>query len=186
MKAFMFVILGMTAAVVARSENPPRTGNPYFPRGQATSPNGIYEVVVRTSPKLHYALLEKTTAKVLASVPTYYPAADEFAEKYARAVGVYWNATGNIVAIDELNRRAAGYLYFLVLRNGSASEIKADSLIPIPRSADLGRTVVDRGWITPTRITVRLSLTERGQHTDTFYTIDFTDPLHPRVQKTGG
>jgi hypothetical protein len=184
MKTFVFILLGLTA-VAAPGENPPKTGNPYFPRGQATSPNGNYEVVVKTSPELRYELVEKTTAKVLASVSAYYPETNEFNEKYAKAVGVYWNTEGNIVAIDELNRRAAGYLYFLVLQNGSVKEIKADTLIPVPRSADLGRTVIDRGWLTPTRITVRLSLSERGQHTDSFYTIDFADPRHPTVTKTG-
>jgi hypothetical protein len=185
MKTLVFILLGLTAAVAARSQNPPKTGNPYFPRGQATSPDGNDEVLVKTSPELKYELVEKATAKVLASVPAYYPEPNEFNEKYAKAVGVYWNTEGNIVAIDELNRRAAGYLYFLVLQNGLVKEIKADTLVPIPPSADLGRTVIDRGWITPTCITVRLSLTERGQHTDTLYTIDFADPRHPTVQKTG-
>jgi hypothetical protein len=185
MKTLLLFALGLIAAVAAWSENPPKSGNPYSPRGRATSPNGNYEVVVKTSPELKYDLVEKPTEKVVASVPAYYQEANEFNEKYAKAVGVYWNTENNIVAIDELNRRAAGYLYFLVLQDGSATEIKADSLIPIPRSADLGRTVIDRGWITPTRIAVRLSLTERGQHTDTLYTIDFADPRHPTVKKTG-
>jgi hypothetical protein len=185
MKGSFFIILAMTAATAGWANNPPKTGNPYVPRGQTTSPNGVYQVVVKTTPPLAYDLVEKTAAKVLASVPTYYPEPAEFNEKYAKAVGVYWNATSTIVAIDELNRRAAGYLYFLALQGGSVTEIKADNLIPIPRSADLGRTVVDRGWITSSRITIRLSLTEGGQHTDTYYTIDFADPRHPTVQRIG-
>lgn len=165
----------------AFGQTPPKTGDPYVPRGQPSSPDGKYTIVVKTSPKIGYDLIEKATSRVVASVGAYYPEANEFNEKYAKALGVFWNAAGNVVALDELNRRTAGYLYFLVLYNGTVAEIKADSLIPIPRSADLGRTVVDKGWISPTKVTVRLSLTEAGEHTDTFYIVDFSDPRHPKA-----
>jgi hypothetical protein len=186
MKTMLLILTGIMAAGNALGENPPKTGDPYAPRGKASSPDGKYEILLKGTPKLRYDLVETTTSSVLATVEAYYPEPNEFNEKYAKATGVYWNAAGNVVALDELNRRTAGYLYFFVLQDGTATEIKADSLIPIPRSADLGRTVIDRGWISPTKVTVRLSLTEGGQHTDTFYTVDFSDSRHPKVQRTAG
>jgi hypothetical protein len=183
MKTMSSIIVGMFVLVNVLGQNPPKTGDPYVPRGKPSSPNGEYMIAVKTSPKIGYDLIEKTTSRAVASVEAYYPEANEFNEKYAKAIGVFWNANGNVVALDELNRRAAGYLYFLVLHNGTVAEIKADSLIPIPRSAELGRTVVDKGWISPTKVTLRLSLTEGGEHTDTFYIVDFSDPRHPKAQK---
>ena len=52
------------------------------------------------------------TGNAIATVNAYYPDPDEMNIRYANAAGFYWNRDGSVVALDELNRRRAGYLYF--------------------------------------------------------------------------
>jgi hypothetical protein len=85
--------------------------------------------------------------------------------------------------LDELNRRRAGRLYFVTLRNGTVHEIASESIIPIPESASEGRVVVDPGWVSPARIRVRLALKTRdGAFVSEYYLIDFTDLNQPQLR----
>jgi hypothetical protein len=102
--------------------------------------------------------------------------------RYAQATGFYWNRDGSVVALDELNRRRAGYLYFFVFKGGRVVLRRAEQLIPIPKTEE-GRLVVDLGWIAPTKIRVRLAA-QSGESVPTskFYLIDFSNPDAPQVQ----
>ena len=164
------------------AQNPPLTGDPYTPRGRARSPDGHYEWRVRKVPTIRYELIDIATGNAIATVNAYYPDPDEMNIRYANAAGFYWNRDGSVVALDELNRRRAGYLYFLVLRGGKAAVRRAGQLIPIPKTEE-GRLVVDPGWISPTKIRVRLAAQYGGSvPTSTFYLIDFSNPDVPQVQ----
>jgi hypothetical protein len=118
----------------------------------------------------------------MTTVNAYYPNPDEMNIRYANAAGFYWNRDGSVVALDELNRRRAGYLYFFVLQGGKAQARRADQLISIPKTEE-ARLVVDPGWISPTEIRVRLSEKYGGSDpTSKFYVIDFSNPDAPKVQ----
>jgi hypothetical protein len=164
------------------AQNPPLTGNPYTSRGKARSPDGHYEWRVRKNPTIRYELIRISTGKAIAAVNAYYPDPDEMNFRYANAAGFYWNPDSSVVALDELNRRRAGYLYFLTLREGRAEIRRAEQLIPI-RKTEEARLVVDPGWISPTKIRVGLAAKSGGaDSTSKYYTIDFSNPDVPRVQ----
>jgi hypothetical protein len=166
-------------------QNPPLTGDPYAPRGKSKSPNGIYEWVVKTNPTIRYELINVGTRTTVATVSCYYPDPDEMNIRYANAVGAYWNNASSIVALDELNRRRAGHLYFFILTEGKAHEYRPEQFIPIPKTADEARFVVDPGWISPTKIRVRLALKPRGTDpASKYYLIDFSNPGNPRVEES--
>ena len=172
-------------AVSAQAQNPPETGDPYVSRGNPKSPNGKYEWAVRTNYPIRYELIETSSGKTLATVRAYYPDVDCANVQYAKANGVFWNRDGTIVALDELNRRRAGRLYFFSLRNGSARETPSESIVPISASADEGRLVIDPGWISSTKIRVRLALKgSSGDATSRYYLIDFSEPDRPLVRST--
>ena len=173
---FIFWLL----AVSSGAQNPPDKGDPYVSRGHPTSPNGKYGCYVRTNYPIRYELIETSDGKVLATVKAYYPEVENSNIQYAHAAGVYWNWDGTIVALDELNRRRAGRLYFFILRNGNVREMSSESVVPIPAPAVEGRAVVDPGWTSRTKIRIRLALKARdGEITSRFYLIDFTDPERP-------
>ena len=164
------------------AQNPPLTGDPYTPRGRARSPDGRYEWRIRTVPTIRYELIHIATGNAIATVNAYYPDPDEMNIRYAQATGFYWNRDGSVVALDELNRRRAGYLYFFVLQGGRVALRRAEQLIPIPKTEE-GRLVVDPGWIAPTKIRVRLAAQYGGSiPTSRFYLIDFSNPDVPQVQ----
>ena len=164
------------------AQNPPLTGDPYTPRGRARSPDGHYEWRVRKVPTLRYELIDIATGNAIATVNAYYPDPDEMNIRYANAAGFYWNRGSSVVALDELNRRRAGCLYFFVLQGGKAAVRRAGQLIPIPKTEE-GRLVVDPGWISPTKIRVRLAAQYGGiAPTSKFYLIDFSNPDAPQVQ----
>jgi hypothetical protein len=170
-------------AVSAVAQNPPEVGNPYASRGDPISPNGKYEWVVRTAYPIRYELIDRSSGKTIVIVKAYYPDVDSANIQFAKANGVFWNLDGTVVALDELNRRRAGRLYFFTLRNGQVHEIPSESVIPIPASADEGRLVVDPGWISRTKIRVRLALKARSAEiTSKCFLIDFGDPDRPIVQ----
>jgi len=170
-------------AASATAQNPPERDDPYVSRGNPTSPNGRYEWTVRTDHSIRYELVDASSGKTLASVKAYYPEIDSSNIQYAKANGVFWNSNGNVVALDELNRRRAGRLYFFTLRNGTVHEIDSESIIPIPVSANEGRVVVDPGWLSPAKIRVRLALkTQEGAFVSKYYLIDFTDPDQPKLE----
>jgi len=59
---------------------------------------------------------------------------------------------------------------------------RADRLTPIPKTEE-GRLVVDPGWISPTKIGIRLAAQYAGSvPTSKFYVIDFSNPDVPQVQ----
>jgi hypothetical protein len=170
-----------TAAVTA--QNPPTVGDPYAARGNPKSPDGKYEWIVRTTSPLGYDLLNVVTGQKLVALNAYYPEADDSNIRYAKALGVFWNKDGTIVALDELNRRRAGYLYFFILRNGTVREIRADNFVPCPSSADEDRLVVDPGWVSGTTIRVRQALkTKSGEFVSHYFNLDFANPDHPSVE----
>lgn len=176
------VILWLIAAA-AMAQNPPENGDPYVSRGNPTSPNGKYTWIVRTDIPIRYELVDTSDGKALAVVKASYPENDMLNIQYAKANGVFWNSDGTVVALDELNRRRAGRLYFFTLRNGTVHEIASESIIPIPESAGEGRVVVDPGWVSPARIRVRLALKTRGgTFVSEYYLIDFTDLNQPKLQ----
>jgi hypothetical protein len=88
-----------------------------------------------------------------------------------------------MVALDELNRRRAGHLYFFVFGNGKIRGIQFERILPIPSDADEGRVVVDPGWVSTTKIRVRQALkTKAGEFVSKYFTIDFADPDNPKIE----
>jgi hypothetical protein len=171
----------MTAFALA--QNPPESGDPYAARGNAESPDARYEWVVRSRSRIQYKLIDLRGGKAIASVNACYPEPNSSNLQFAKACGVFWNEDGTVVALDELNRRRAGYLYFFVLRNGIVSEIRANNLIPPTPDADESRIVVDPGWVSPTRIQVRRAVkTRRGDFYSKYFIIDFASSNAPSVQ----
>jgi hypothetical protein len=178
------IALHFVAAAVF-GQNPPLAGDPYAPRGKSKSPDGNYEWIVRANPTIRYELINISTKNAIATVSSYYPNPDGMNIRYANAVGAYWNHDSSVVALDELNRRRAGHLYFFTLTGGKAYEYRAEQFIPIPKKADEARLVVDPGWISPTKIRVRLAAKSNGSNlTSKFYLIDFSNPNAPQVQPT--
>ncbi len=166
-------------------QNPPLTGNPYAPRGKSKSPDGVYEWVVRTDPAIRYELIHIGTRTPVATVSSYYPAPDPMNIRYAYSFGAYWNDASSIVALDELNRRRAGHLYFFILTEKKAHEYRPEQFIPIPKTADEARFVVDPGWISSTKIRVRLAMKLPGSDpASKYYLIDFSHPRNPVVEET--
>jgi hypothetical protein len=182
--AGLFVFLLLAATAVA--QNPPTTGDPYASRGNPKSPDGNYEWVVRTTNPLRYELMNVLDAKVLATVNAYYPDANTTNIQYAKAYGVFWNGAGTVVALDELNRRRAGHLYFFILESGAAREMRSESIFTIPANAEEGRDVVDPGWVSGTKIRVRQALkTKSGQFFSKYFTVDFANPDDLKIQPAG-
>jgi hypothetical protein len=176
------LVLGLLA-VTAMAQNPPATGNPYTSRGNPKSPDGKYEWVVRTTSPLRYELMSVLDGKVLATVNAYYPDASSANIQYAKAYGVFWNKAGTVVALDELNRRRAGHLYFFILENGAAREIRAEDIFTTPASAEENRVVVDPGWLSETKIRVRQALkTKSGEFFSKYFTVDFGNPDDLKIQ----
>jgi hypothetical protein len=179
--AFIAVSWLMTA--FALGQNPPLSGDPYAARGKAESPDGRYEWVVRSGHRIQYELIDLRSGKAIASVNACYPEPNSSNLQFAKAYGVFWNEDGTVVALDELNRRRAGCLYFFLLRYGIVREIRANNLIPPTPDADESRIVVDPGWVSATRIHVRRAVkTHRGDFYSQYFIIDFTSPNAPSVQ----
>ena len=178
-------MLGLIA-VTAMAQNPPATGDPYTSRGNPKSPDGKYEWVVRTTNPLRYELRSVLDGKVLATVNAYYPDANSTNIQYAKAFGVFWNKTGTVVALDELNRRRAGHLYFFILESGAAREMRSENIFTTPPSAEEGRVVVDPGWVSGTKIRVRQALkTKSGEFFSKYFTVDFGNPDDLKIQPVG-
>jgi hypothetical protein len=178
------IALHFVAATVF-GQNPPLTGDPYAPRGKSKSPDGNYEWIVKTNPTIRYELINIATGNAIAIVNSYYPDPDETSMRYANAVGVYWNHDGSVVALDELNRRRAGHLFFFALSGGKAHEYRAEQFVPIPKTADEARLVVDPGWTSSTKIRIRLATKSRGSDsTSKFFLMDFSNPNAPQVRPT--
>lgn len=179
-------LLTSCIATIAIAQNPPLAGDPYVPRGKPTSPDGKFEWKIDSATRIRYQLVDVQSGKVLASVNAYYPQANSSDLQYAKAIGVFWNEEGTVVALDELNRRRAGILYFFILRGGTVTEIRPERLIPLPADADEGRLVVDPGWVSPTTIRVRQPVkTKKGDFSSKYFSIDFTNPNAPKVQRAG-
>ena len=179
--AIMLTLCLWTCAATA--QNPPMTGNPYASRGNSKSPDGKYEWIVRATNPIRYELVNLPAGKEIISVNAYYPEANSSNIDYARAYGIFWNKEGTVVALDELNRRRAGHLYFFILRNGKMDEFKLENILPVPSYADESRIVVDPGWVSGTEIRVRQALkTKAGEFVSKYFTIDFADPDHVKVQ----
>ena len=178
-RMLMFCLL--TAAATA--QNPPMTGNPYVSRGNPKSPNGTYEWILRTTNPIRYELVNAPDGKGMVTVNAYYPDANSANIQYAKAWGIFWNKDGTVVALDELNRRRAGHLYFFLLRKGTVQEIRSENILRIPSSADEGRVVVDPGWLSGTKIRVRQAMkTKAGEFVSKFFTIDFANPEDVKIQ----
>jgi hypothetical protein len=170
-------------AALAAEQNPSVTGDPYAPRGNPKSPDGKYEWVVRTTNPIHYELVNVGDGKDLVTVNAYYPEPNGSNIRYANAYGIFWSKDGKVVALDELNRRRAGHLYFFVLGNGKIREIRSENILPTPSYADEGRVVVDPGWVSATKIRVRQALkTRAGEFVSKFFTIDFVDPDNLKME----
>jgi hypothetical protein len=179
------LMLGLLA-VTAMAQNPPATGDPYTSRGNPKSPDGKYEWVVRTTSPLRYELMSVFDGKVLATVNSYYPDANSTNIRYAKAYGVFWNKAGTVVALDELNRRRAGRLYFFILESGAAREIRAENIFTTPANAEESRVVVDPGWLSGTKIGVRQALkTKSGEFFSKYFTVDFGNPDDLKIQPIG-
>ena len=113
-------MLGLIAAT-AMAQNPPATGDPYASRGNPKSPDGKYEWVVRTTNPLRYELMSVLDGKVLATINSYYPDANRTNIQYAKAFGVFWNNTGKILALDELNHRRYDHINLFIFENVTAT-----------------------------------------------------------------
>jgi hypothetical protein len=179
------LLLGALAAT-ASAQNPPTTGDPYTARGNPKSPDGEYEWTVRTTDPIRYQLVNVPAGKELATVNAYYPEANSANIRYAKAFGVFWNKAGTVVALDELNRRRAGHLYFFVLENGTAHEIRSENIFATPSNAEEGRVVVDPGWVSATKIRVRQALKiKSGEFLSQYFTVDFANPDDLQIQPAG-
>jgi hypothetical protein len=177
-------VMALIAAQIVVGQNPTMTGDPYAPRGNPRSPDSKYMWVVKTGPSIAYQLITNSSNAVLATVPAYYPQPDPDNLKYAKAYGVFWNSVGTIVALDELNRRRSGELYFFAVQDGRAKQIRVGALIPQPPSAVETRLVVDPGWQSETKIRLRQSVRKRdGDFMDNFYLVDFTNPTRPKIEE---
>jgi hypothetical protein len=172
------------STAVVTAQNPPTVGDPYAARGNPKSPDGKYAWIVRTTSPLGYDLLNVATGQKLVALNAYYPEANDSNIRYAKALGAFWNKDGTIVTVDELNRRRAGYLYFFILqKNGTVREIRAENIIPCPSSADEDRLVVDPGWVSGTTIRVRQALkTKSGEFVSHYFNLDFANSDHPSVE----
>jgi hypothetical protein len=180
----MFTLCLWIAATTA--QNPPMTGDPYASRGNPKSPDGKYEWTIRATNPIRYQLVNLPAGKAVVSVNAYYPEANSSNIHYAKACGIFWNQDGTVVALDELNRRRAGHLYFFILRNEKVNEIRSEDIFPIPSSSDENRIVVDPGWVSGTEIRVRQALkTKAGEFVSKYFTIDFADLDHPKIQPAG-
>jgi hypothetical protein len=183
-KAIVLMFSLLTVAAVA--QNPPTTGDPYAPRGNPKSPDGKYQWIVQTTNPIHYALVHIPDGKQLLAVNAYYPEADSSNIRYAKACGVFWNKDGSMVALDELNRRRAGHLYFFLLRNESVHEIRAEDIFSVPPYAEEARVVVDPGWVSATEIRVRQALkTKTGEFVSKYFKIDFANPDNLKIEPVG-
>src|SRR5262249_59659642 len=96
-------------------QNPPLAGDPYAARGKTKSPDRKYDWIISEIPTIRYELINVATGDAIATVSSYYPTANAMNVRYANAAGFYWNSDSTVVALDELNRRRAGCLYFFVL-----------------------------------------------------------------------
>ena len=94
------------------------------------------EWTVKTTNPIRYELVSLPEGKAVVTVNAYYPDADRSNIRYAKAYGVFWNADGTVVALDELNRRRTGHLYFFILQNGTMREIRSENIFP---NSDLRR-----------------------------------------------
>src|ERR1700730_11378359 len=169
-------------AVSVTAQNPPETGDPYVLRGNPKSPNGRYEWAVRTNDSIRYELIDVPDGKEVVTVNAYNPDVNSSNLKYAKACGVFWNKDGTVVALDELNRRRAGRLYFFILRSGTVHEIRSENIFPIPSYVDECRVVVDPGWVSGTKIRVRQALKTRlGEFVSKYFTVDFANPDDPKI-----
>jgi hypothetical protein len=178
-RSFMLGLLATTAM----AQNPTTTGDPYASRGNPKSPNGKYEWVVRTTNPLRYELMNVLDGKILATVNAYYPDDNSTNRRYAKAYGVFWNKAGTVVALDELDRRRAGHLYFFILESGAAREIRSENIFSTPANAEESRIVVDPGWVSGTKIQVRQALkTKSGEFFSKYFTVDFANPDDLKIQ----
>ena len=185
-RASVQILMLCLLAAAATAQNPPMTGNPYVSRGNPKSPNGKYEWILRTTNPIRYELVNAPDGEGVVAVNAYYPEASSANIQYAKACGIFWNQDGTIVALDELNRRRAGHLYFFLLRKGTVQEIRSENILPIPSSADEGRIVVDPGWLSGTKIRVRQAMkTKAGEFVSKFFTIDFANPEDLQIQPAG-
>src|SRR5215472_17406093 len=149
-------ILCLFVAGYLFGQNPPVVTDPYAARGRTKSSDGKYDWIIREIPTIRYELSDVATGDAIATVSSYYPIANAMNVRYANAAGVYWNSDGTVVALDELNRRRAGCLYFFVLNEGKANQYRAEQFISSKKRADEARLVVDPGWVSPTKIRVCL------------------------------
>jgi len=177
------ILMLCLATAGAMAQNPPETGDPYASRGNPKSPDGKYEWTVRTTNPIRYELVKVPDGNVVVTINAYYPDANNSNIQYAKAYGSFWNKDGTVVALDELNRRRAGHLYFFILRNGIVDEIRSENIFQIPLYANEGRVVVDPGWVSGTKIRVRQALkTRSGEFVSKYFTVDFANPDHLKIQ----
>jgi len=177
------VILTLSLLTIAAiGQNPPPTADPYAPRGNPKSPDGGYQWMVRTSNPIGYELLDLHNGKALMTVNAYYPDVNGANLQYAKACGFFWNQDGTMVALDELNRRRAGHLYFFFVHDGKVQEIPVEALFPLPPAADEGRVVVDPEWLSQNKIRVRQTLkTKSGRFVSQSFVVDFARPEEPKI-----
>src|SRR5260370_7891244 len=179
--ARMLMLCLTTAAATA--QNPPEKGDPYASRGNPNREDGKYEWTGRKTNPIRYELVNVPDGNEAVTVNAYNPDVNSSNIQYAKACGIFWNKDGTVVALDELNRRRAGHLYFFILRNGTVHEIRSENILPIPWYADECRVVVDPGWVSGTKIRVRQALKTRlGQFVSKYFTVDFANPDDPKIQ----
>jgi hypothetical protein len=183
-EAIVLMLSLLMAGAIA--QNPPTTGDPYASRGKPESPDGKYQWIVQTTNPIRYALVYAPDEKQVLAVNAYYPEADSSNIRYAKACGIFWNKDGTVVALDELNRRRAGHLYFFTLRNGRVHEFRSENIFPIPPYAEETRVVVDPGWVSGMEIRVRQALkTKAGEFVSKYFKINFADPDNPTIDPAG-
>jgi hypothetical protein len=183
--ALMFLGLA-TLPAQERTTNPPfPSANPYVARGDPRSPDGKLEWRIKTTDPVGYELVETASSKTLLTVPAALAdAGGEPALRYARAYGVYWNKTGDLVVLDELNFRRAGKIYFYRVQDGQATELLVTQKIPRPAGADEARICADKGWLSPQQFSLRQAVKFRGGEAKSlYYIVDLADAAHPQIRR---
>jgi hypothetical protein len=125
------MLLSILAVIPGNVRGQDRTVSQPAPRSSRTSPNGEYEWVVNETAPVSYQLLDRRSHAVCATIRSYFADSDSrLAIGYASRVSSYWNTDSNIVALDELNYRRAGCLYFFSVEHGDLKQIEV--CIPAP------------------------------------------------------
>lgn len=175
----LFMLISILAVIPGNLRCQDRTVSQPSPQSSRTSPNGEYEWVVNETAPVSYQLLDLRRHAVCATIKSYFADSDSrLAIGYASRVNTYWNTDSNMVALDELNYRRAGCLYFFSVGHGNSKQIEVR--VPAPPDFDEARLCADKAWISPSRFSVRQAIKlKTGGFQSKYYIIDLESRTSP-------